>query len=97
MYNVILLRVLVEFLAMGTQQCVPILLLTYVAVNNVINTADFAVETQQCVLCIVALHMSLTTIRNILRSSLKVHDIFVRFSQKLIIFMSPIFNFTKIK
>ena len=62
MYNVILWLVWVEFLAMGTQQCVPALSLTYVAVNNVINTARFAKEAQQCVLCIVALHMSLTTI-----------------------------------
>jgi hypothetical protein len=62
MYNAILWHVWVEFLVMGNQQCLPVLLLTYVAVNNVINTASVAIEAQQRVLCIVALHMSLTTI-----------------------------------
>ena len=50
-----------------------------VAVSNVINTESLAVGAQQYLLTIVALHMSLPTIRSTIRSSCKIIDIFVRF------------------
>jgi hypothetical protein len=44
---------------------------TYVADNNIINTESITREEQPCILCIVALHMSLSTIRNARTSTCK--------------------------
>jgi len=51
---------------------------TYTSVNNIINYESVAMEAQQCVLFIVALHTSLPTLRNTLKYARKVQDIFVR-------------------
>lgn len=54
---------------------------TRFAVNSVINIEGIVMEAQQCVPCIVALHMSLPAVWHIrvLRSSCKAPDIFVLF------------------
>ena len=70
----------------------------HIAVNNVINT----VEAQLCYVCTVALHISLPTVWNTLRSSCKVPDMFVRFEQNMHFldrysYKSPVTNLTKIR
>ena len=50
-----------------------------VALNYVINVERFAMETQQYVLFVITVHISLSTIWNALKSKHQVPDIFVRF------------------
>jgi hypothetical protein len=65
---------------METQQCIFFLLLKFhVVFNSVITTERFEVEAQQYVICIVALHVSLPTVRNTVSSLCKLPDIAVRF------------------
>ena len=69
----------------GNAKARSFVLLTYVCrcqQCNLINIEKTAMEEQEWVLCIVALHMSLPTIRKALRSSYKAPDIFVGFSQR---------------
>ena len=57
-YNVILWHVGVNIVAMETQRF-SFLFCTYATVSNVINTESVAMETEQFVLYVISLHISL--------------------------------------
>jgi hypothetical protein len=65
---------------MEKQQCLPfVLLTTYVPVDNKINIESLAMNMQQCVLFIAALHTSVLTTCSTPAASCKVSNIFARF------------------
>ena len=72
---------------------------THVADNNIINSESAIREEQPCIFCIVALHMSLPTIRNARKSTCRLRYTFDRFWQDWIFSTdfrkSPKWNFTK--
>jgi hypothetical protein len=77
-YNVTLWRVGVTIVAMEAQKLVSFVLITYICRCQQCHTESVAIENQQYVVFIVALHTSLPTIWNTLRSPSNLSNIFVR-------------------
>lgn len=70
MYNEKLWCVRVTIFVVEMQKCFPF----EVTCNNVIVIASLAMETERYILCVVALCMSLPTMRNTIRSLFKMPD-----------------------
>jgi hypothetical protein len=59
MYDVTVWRLCINIIAMETQKCGPFALLTRISRCQQCSVEGFAIEAEQCVVCVVTLQMSL--------------------------------------